>query len=119
MNKKTIIASLLALITSFSASACKITITNDSNTFVKGRDFSESPKINSFTIASGQTEQIGENPDVRGKFSITIGGGSKGKTRNWHIKQIACSKSHKIHLNTSDIQANKTDKKLFEANEYP
>ena len=49
-------------------------------------------------IEPGENKQIGTDPDVHAKFTISF-----GKIKNYRVHQTSCSKSHRIDITTDDV----------------
>ncbi len=113
--KKNILFALAVTFIGSSAWACTIVVTNDSNTMVVGRDLNNKTGDNRFSIAAGEEKQIGTDPDIHSNFTITIEGSNGG---NWHVKQIACSKTHLIPIKTSEIVSGTLDPQLLQSKRY-
>ncbi len=118
MNKLTLLFALAITFIGSSAWACTIVVTNDSNTMVVGRDIINRHSVNRFSIEPGEDKQIGMDPDVHGNFTITIGGTNDVPITNWHVKQIACSKTHLIPIKTSEIVGGTLDPNLLQSKRY-
>ncbi len=116
--KKNVLFALAITSISSSAWACKIMVTNDSNTMVVGRDLTNQTSDNRFSIEPGQEKQIGTDPDIHGNFTITIGGTNGVPISNWRVKQIACSKTNFIPIKTSEILSGSLDPKLLQSNKF-
>lgn len=107
-NKKALLA---LLIISASASACELTVVN--NTPFRATVYNHHNKKTT-NLLSWQDAKIG-HADVRADITLSVFTLYGAREKKYRLKQVACSDSHKIKINVSSVLSDDfgKDTKLF------